>query len=62
MLFLHGEADRWLSPEHSRALAKVAPPGSELVIVPRADHVTLPLQIQPFEQRVIGWFAAMSSR
>lgn len=61
VLFLHGEADHWLSPEHSRALAKVAPPGSELVIVPRDSHVTLPLQIKPFEQRVIDWFGAMSS-
>jgi len=61
VLFLHGEADHWLSPEHSRALAKVAPPGSELVIEPRDNHVTLPLQIKPLEQRVIDWFGAMSS-
>jgi pimeloyl-ACP methyl ester carboxylesterase len=62
VLFLHGAADHWLSPDHSRALAKVAPPGSELVIVPRDNHVTLPLQLQPFEQRVIGWFGALSAR
>jgi pimeloyl-ACP methyl ester carboxylesterase len=57
VLFLHGEADRWLSPEHSRALAKVAPPGSRLVLVPRDNHVTLPLQIRPFERAVLDWFA-----
>jgi pimeloyl-ACP methyl ester carboxylesterase len=55
VLFLHGAADRWLSPEHSRALARVAPPGSELVIVPRDNHVTLPLQIEPFEARILDW-------
>lgn len=56
ILFLHGEADRWLSPEHSRRLASVAPPGSRLRLVPRDNHVTLPLQIAPFEREVIGWF------
>jgi pimeloyl-ACP methyl ester carboxylesterase len=62
VLFLHGEADTWLSPDHSRALVKVAPPGSELVLVPHDNHVSLPLQIEPFRDRVIGWFARMSSR
>ena len=58
VLFLHGEADNWLSPEHSRRLLAVAPAGSELVLVPHDNHVTLPLQIAPFEARVIGWFDA----
>jgi pimeloyl-ACP methyl ester carboxylesterase len=62
VLFLHGEADRWLSPDHSRALVQVAPSGSELVLVPRANHVTLPLQIEPFERAVLDWFGRMSSR
>jgi pimeloyl-ACP methyl ester carboxylesterase len=61
VLFLHGAADHWLSPDHSRELAPLAPAGSRLVIVPRANHVTLPLQIAPFEHDVIGWFEAMSS-
>ena len=58
VLFLHGAADVWLSPDHSRELFKVAPPGSKLEIVPKDNHVTLPLQIAPFETRVIGWFDA----
>ena len=58
VLFLHGEADLWLSPDHSRELFKYAPPGSELKLVPRDNHVSLPLQIQPFEQAVLGWFDA----
>lgn len=56
VLFLHGEADTWLSPEHSRRLAADAPPGSRLRLVPRDNHVTLPLQIAPFEREVIDWF------
>jgi len=56
VLFLHGEADVWLSPEHSRTLFGVAPSGSKLEIVPKANHVTLPLQIAPFEAEVVGWF------
>jgi pimeloyl-ACP methyl ester carboxylesterase len=62
VLFLHGEADHWLSAEHSRALAAVAPPGSRLVVVPHQNHVTLPLQIASFEDAVIDWFAATSGR
>jgi pimeloyl-ACP methyl ester carboxylesterase len=58
VLFLHGEADTWLSPEHSRELMKSAPAGSRLRLVPRDNHVTLPLQIAPFESDVIGWFDA----
>jgi len=60
VLFLHGEADAWLSPDHSRTLFKYAPAGSRLEIVPKANHVTLPLQIAPFESEVIAWFDAGS--
>ena len=56
VLFLHGEADLWLSPEHSRALAKLAPTGSKLLLMPNENHVTLPLQLAPIEHEVIGWF------
>lgn len=63
VLFFHGEADTWLSPAHSRELARRAPPGSELRLVPRDNHVTLPLQIATFERDVIGWFdAALAQR
>jgi pimeloyl-ACP methyl ester carboxylesterase len=61
VLFLHGEADTWLSPDHSRALMTHAPDGSRLVLVPGDNHVSLPLQIRRFERDVIGWFGAMSS-
>jgi pimeloyl-ACP methyl ester carboxylesterase len=62
VLFLHGEADRWLSPDHSRALMRVAPAGSELKVVPRENHVSLPLQIEPFEKEVLGWLEAGLAR
>jgi pimeloyl-ACP methyl ester carboxylesterase len=56
ILFVHGEADTWLSPAHSRELVAIAPPGSELSIVPRENHVTLPLQLTPLLPRVREWF------
>jgi pimeloyl-ACP methyl ester carboxylesterase len=58
VLFLHGEADAWLSPDHSRTLFKYAPVGSRLELVPKANHVTLPLQIAPFETEIIDWLGA----
>jgi pimeloyl-ACP methyl ester carboxylesterase len=58
VLFLHGEADAWLSPDHSRTLFEYAPPGSKLVLVPKEDHVSLPMQIQASEQKVLDWFGA----
>jgi hypothetical protein len=58
VLFFHGEADTWLSAEHSRALLTHAPAGSALRLLPHDNHVTLPLQIAPFEREVIGWFDA----
>ena len=60
VLFLHGEADTWLSPDHSRELLKRSPPGSRLILVPRDNHVSLPLQIEPFAKDVLAWFAAGS--
>jgi pimeloyl-ACP methyl ester carboxylesterase len=62
VLFLHGEQDRWLSPQHSRDLLALAPAGSRLRLSPRDNHVTLPLQIAPFEREVIDWFGGLSSR
>lgn len=56
VLFFHGEQDRWISPAHSIELMKYAPPGSRLVLVPRDNHVSLPLQIEPFADQVVAWF------
>jgi pimeloyl-ACP methyl ester carboxylesterase len=62
VLFLHGEADTWLSPEHSRVLMTHAPAGSRLVLAPRDNHVSLPLQVRKFEREVLEWFMGISSR
>lgn len=62
VLFLHGEADTWLSPQHSRDLAQVAPAGSRLILVPHDNHVSLPLQIAPFARDVVGWMEGMAGR
>ena len=56
VLFIHGERDSWISPDHSRELMKHAPAGSRLRLVPRDNHVSLPLQIEPFAADVAGWF------
>jgi pimeloyl-ACP methyl ester carboxylesterase len=58
VLFIHGERDHWVSPEHSRALMKVAPPGSKLRLVPRDNHVSLPLQMEPFADEIVAWLDA----
>ena len=58
VLFIHGEQDTWISPEHSRELMRQAPAGSRLRLVPLDNHVSLPLQIEPFAADVIGWFDA----
>ena len=58
ILFFHGEADAWLSPDHSRHLITRAPPGSALRVVPGDNHVTLPLRIRTFEAEVVAWFDA----
>lgn len=60
VLFLHGEADVWLPPDHSRTLFLYAPPGSKLEVVPKENHVSLPLQIAPFETEVIQWFETVT--
>lgn len=58
VLFLHGERDTWLSPEHSRRLMRHAPAGSVLKLLPEDTHVTLPLRIETYGREVADWFAA----
>jgi pimeloyl-ACP methyl ester carboxylesterase len=58
VLFLHGEKDTWLSPDHSRELLAQAPKGSKLVLAPLDTHVSLPLQVQEFAPQVVAWFGA----
>jgi pimeloyl-ACP methyl ester carboxylesterase len=56
VLFLHGTDDTWLAPEHSRRLYARAQPGSRLMLVPEATHISLPVQMNRIEADVRGWF------
>ena len=58
VLFIHGEKDTWLSPNHSRDLLASAPQGSQLVLSPLDTHVSLPLQVAKFAPQVVDWFEA----
>jgi len=60
VLFLHGEQDNWVSPEHSRELMKHAPAGSRLITLARDNHLSLPFQIDPIAGEVIAWFDAVT--
>ncbi len=62
VLFIHGEKDTWLSPDHSRELLKSAPAGSQLTLAPLDNHVTLPLQLERFAPAVLEWFEAKLPR
>jgi len=57
VLFLHGAKDTLVPPADSEALRAVAAPGSRLVLLPEADHITLPFLLKPLEAEVLGWFA-----
>lgn len=56
VLFYHGAKDRWISPEHSRLLANVAPEGSRLQILENDDHLLLSMRLAPIANDVIAWF------
>ncbi len=56
VLFLHGAKDALVPPADSEALRAVAAPGSRLVLLPEADHFTLPFLLKPQEAEVLGWF------
>ncbi len=55
MLLYHGERDDWLSPRHSRELIAGAPKGSRLVILPKEDHITLSVRLDPIATDVVAW-------
>ena len=58
VLFVHGAADTWLRPEHSRRLHSSAVPGSRLVLVEDETHVSLPLQLAKIASEIRAWFEA----
>lgn len=58
VLFIHGEKDAWLSPDHSRELLEQAPAGSKLLLSPLDNHVSLPLQVGQYSPQVVEWLEA----
>jgi pimeloyl-ACP methyl ester carboxylesterase len=56
LLFIHGEQDTWLRPDHSRRLHAKASNGSRLWLVPSEDHITLPLGVSKIGGEVRAWF------
>lgn len=58
LFFIHGAADTWLSPEHSKRLLRDAKPGSRLLLVADETHVSLPLGVQKVSGEVRAWFDA----
>lgn len=56
ILLIHGAADQWLSPEHSRRLLRQAADGSRLFMVPHENHVSLPLEVGKLAPEVRAWF------
>lgn len=58
ILFIHGAADGWLSPEHSRRLLRLAAAGSRLFVVPGENHVSLPLEVGKLAPEIRTWFRA----
>jgi pimeloyl-ACP methyl ester carboxylesterase len=56
ILLIHGGADTWLSPDHSRRLLSEAKLGSRLIVVPDETHVSLPLGTDKIAGDVRSWF------
>ncbi len=62
VLFFHGTGDTWISPEHSRKLAALAPAGSRLVPVPGDNHETLGARLDPIADEVAEWFEQLGGK
>ncbi|HEX2100258.1 MAG TPA: alpha/beta fold hydrolase [Candidatus Synoicihabitans sp.] len=56
VLFIHGQRDAWVPPDHSEALRAVAPAGSELLLQPDDNHLTLPIRLNELIDPVGTWF------
>ncbi len=55
MLFIHGEDDTFISPEHSRRMCR-AVPGSRMALIPGAGHAASVLTDFDAYARVVGEF------
>ena len=59
-LFVHGELDTIISPQHSRRLYEAAPEPKRLAIIPEGGHAEALFRETPrqFVQLINGWYAA----
>jgi pimeloyl-ACP methyl ester carboxylesterase len=56
VLLVHGEKDRWLSPDNSRRLIDAAPEGSKLILLADDDHLILSMRLANVAEEVQTWF------
>ncbi|MBE2215294.1 MAG: alpha/beta fold hydrolase [Opitutaceae bacterium] len=56
VLFIHGEADTVIPPEHSRRLCEIAPKGARLIVMSADDHFSLPMRLDGLTEDVVRWF------
>jgi len=62
IFFVRGERDQLCSEEFLGRLQAVAPPGSEMIVVPHANHLDTGLCVNQLEGPVTNWFCAHLTR
>lgn len=55
VLFIHGQADDWLSPRDSMDLFRAKNGSASLWVVPGASHEDLPMRYDELRERVFDW-------
>ncbi len=59
-LLFHGEDDTLVPPFHSEAILKAAPAGSLLCIIPKNNHLSLPLRVKELAPCITAWIERCS--
>lgn len=55
LLLVHGVEDTWVPPNNSFELYKAAGASAELLVIPGAGHMDLPMRYDEFSDRVFDW-------
>lgn len=61
VLFIHGQSDHWIPPEHSMDLYVAKGDQADLWIVRGAGHVDLPLRYDELSGRVFDWLGNVTA-
>jgi pimeloyl-ACP methyl ester carboxylesterase len=56
VFLIHGEKDRWISPEHSKLLDKALKGEHQLLLLPEDDHLVLSIRLMPIADDVGKFF------